>query len=162
MLIEVGAAAPPFTLEGQAGTVALDDLRGDGPALLAFFKTTCGTCRLAFPVYGDLHRRYGDALPVLAVGQDPLDACRTFLDSHDYDGPVVEDPAPDYPASSAYGIEAVPTLVLVGADGQVQRVTQGWDREEINAWARLLGEHTGGPTDPLSTPEDGRPPFKPG
>ena len=50
MTIEVGARAPEFSLKGTDGrTYALADALARGPLLLAFFKTTCGTCDLAFP-----------------------------------------------------------------------------------------------------------------
>ena len=163
MPVQSGSAAPPFTLEGERGPISLADLHAEGPALLLFFKVTCGTCKLAFPVYGELYRRYADRLPMLAIGQDPREACRDFLDEYDYPGPFAEDRGPDYDVSFSYDIQAVPTLVLIDKAGTVQRVTEGWDREEVNAWATLLAELAGdGAADPVSTPDDGRPPFKPG
>lgn len=163
MPVEPGSVAPAFTLEGERGPIALGDLHAETPALLLFFKVTCGTCKLAFPVYGELYRRYADRLPMLAIGQDPPEACRDFLEEHDFPGPYVEDRAPDYDVSYSYDIQAVPTLVLVDEAGRVQRLTEGWDREEANAWATLLSELTGDPAaEPVSTPDDGRPPFKPG
>lgn len=148
MTIAVGAAAPDVGLPGAA--------------VLAFFKTSCPTCRLAFPVYGELHKRFGDAVPVVAVSQDPLPAARRWLDEMGFEGPVLDDTTGSYAASTAYDLDSVPTTVLIGDDGTVRHVVVGWDRDGVNELARLLGDDTGRFTAPVSTEADGRPAFKPG
>lgn len=142
--------------------MSLTELIDDGPALLLFYKNSCSTCQLAFPVYGELHRRYGDAIPTVAVAQDQVEKARPWLDERDFAGPVLDDLRNRFETSDAYEIETVPTLVLVGEDGTVEHVTQGWDRQDANDWARRLGELSGRGTDPVSTEGDGLPPFRPG
>ena len=167
MPVAPGAAAPDFELpEGGGGRRSLAELAATGPVLLAFFKASCPTCQLAFPVYAELARRYGDAAPVVAVAQDPPAVARPWLDERGFAGPRLDDSA-GYRASDAYGVRSVPTLVLVEPDATVARVTvarveEGWDRDRTNALARELGERTGRRTDPVSTEGDGRPAFKPG
>lgn len=163
MTVAPGAPAPDLRLPGEDGDdITLAELIAPGAAVLAFFKTTCPTCRLAFPVYGELHKRYGDALPVVAVSQDPLDRARPWLDDLGFDGPVLDDASGGYAVSAAYELETVPTTVLIGGDGTVRHVVEGWDREGVNELARLLGDDTSRFTAPVSTENDGRPPFKPG
>lgn len=159
MPIKPGDTAPDFTLLGEDGEVSLADLT---PALLLFFKNSCPTCDLAFPVYGELHRRYGDALPLVAIGQDQIEKSRPWLDERDFAGPVLDDLRNRLGTSADYDLETVPTLVLVGEDGTVAHVTEGWDREDANDWARRLGELTDRPAEPVSTEGDGLPPFRPG
>lgn len=132
-----------------------------GAALLAFFKTTCPTCRLAFPVYGELERRYGDVVPVVAVSQSPMDVAATWLAEHGFAGPVLDDEAGRFTVSAAYQVGSVPTLVLV-EDGRVADTSEAWDRDRVNRWAFELGTRTGRSTAPVSTEADGRPLFKPG
>jgi hypothetical protein len=135
---------------------------GEGPALLAFFKTGCPTCQLSFPVWGELSRRYGDAVDVVAVSQDPQSAARPWLDERGFDGPLHDDSA-GFPLSRAFEVDVVPTLVLVGEHGVVLDVEEGWSRDAANAWDERLAELTGRASPgPLSTPEDGLPPYKPG
>ena len=62
-----------------------------------------------------------------------------------------------YAVSEAYGLEAVPTVFLVGADGDIQQAIAGWNRDVWNALAADLGV-----SEPLSTPDDGLRPFRPG
>ncbi|MGH9282943.1 MAG: TlpA family protein disulfide reductase [Acidimicrobiales bacterium] len=162
MPLPAGADAPTFRLPDGEGTPrTLGDLAPEGTALLAFFKTSCPTCRLAFPVYGELARRYGDALPVVAVTQSAMDTTRPWLDEHGFAGPVLDDERGRFSVSRAFDVRAVPTLVLV-EDGKVVATSEAWDRVRVNDWARELGGRTGRDTSPVSTEADGRPVFKPG
>lgn len=163
MTVAVGTKAPTFNLpSSEAAPRSLTDLTADGPVLLVFFKTSCPTCVLGFPVYAELQRRYGDVVPVVAVSQDPLLATVPWLRGHGFEGIALDDSSGGYAVSAAYGIQVVPTLVLVDAEGKVAAVQEAWDRDGVNALGAGLDEHTGRVLGPVSTPQDGRPPFKPG
>lgn len=162
MPLAPGADAPAFTLPADDGTDrSLDDLTAKGPALLAFFKTSCPVCKMAFPVYAELERRYGDEIPVVAVSQNPADEAGPWLDDVDFHGPTLVDDADGHATSRAYQITSVPSLVMV-EDGKVVAASEGWDRERVNAWATDFGQRTGRDTSPVSVKTDGRPPFRPG
>ena len=163
MPLPTGTPAPAFRLRRDDGTeVQLAELTGDTGALLAFFKTTCPTCATAFPVYGRLAAEYGDAVPVVAIAQDPGGVARSWLDTQGFGGPVLDDAATGYAVSRAFAITVVPTLVFVEPDGTVGDATQAWDRDVTNAWAAQLAQRSGRPAVVVSTPADGRPPFRPG
>lgn len=162
MPLAPGAAAPPFELPDASGAPrSLAELTAGGPALLAFFKTTCPTCGLAFPVIGELERRYGDALPVVAVTQTELATATAWLAGHGFAGPVLDDERARFRVSDAYGVRSVPTLVLV-ENGRVVATSEGWDRDRMNRWAADLGAATGREAPPVSVEGDGRPVYKPG
>ena len=162
MPLAPGSPAPAFELPSSDGTSrSLTDLAAGGTALLAFFKTGCPTCQLAFPVYAELERRYGDAVPVVAVTQDSLDRTVPWLKEKGFAGPVLEDESGGYAVSEAYGVATVPTLVLV-EDAKVAATSEAWDRDQVNAWAGQLAERTGRDASPVSVDGDGRPAFKPG
>lgn len=165
MTLAPGSTAPTFELPALGGDrehIALADLTAAGPALLAFFKNTCPVCRLSFPVWGELAHRYGEGMAMVAVAQDPLTKARLWLEEVGFQAPVVDD-SDDFATSSAYGVDTVPTLVLVGADGQVLDVSEGWDRDRANEWDLALAELTGLPSaGPVSTPSDGLPAYRAG
>ena len=162
MPLAAGAEAPEFKLLDATGTPRrLGDFTATGPTLLAFFKTSCPTCRLAFPVIGELARRYGDAAPVVAVTQSTLATTLPWLEEVGFAGPVLDDERRRFEVSAAYGIRSVPTLVLVDG-GRVVATSEGWDRDRMNRWAAELGALTGRDTSPVSVEGDGRPLFKPG
>lgn len=158
MPIAAGQTAPPVVLD----TVQGETWSRSGPVLLIFFKGSCPTCQLAFPVYGELERRYGDALPIVAVCQDPPREAAKWLADRGFSGPALDDASGGYALSEAYGVESVPTLVLIGTDDHIEKVREGWDRARVNALARVIGERTGRSTAPVSTENDGLPAFKPG
>ena len=162
MPLPAGSDAPSFTLpSGEGRERSLDDLAGEGAALLVFFKTSCPTCVLAMPVVAELERRYGDAVPVVAVTQTAMGTTRPWLAEAGFAGPALDDEQGRYAVSRAYDVQTVPTIVLVD-NGQVVATTQGWDRDRMNEWAVELGTRTGRTTEPVSTEGDGRPVFKPG
>lgn len=158
-----GDRAPAFRLPASDGTPrSLADLSTGEPTLLVFFKTTCPTCKMALPVYGEMALRYGDALPVVAVSQDPMLVTVPWLASHGFGGLALDDTSDRYAVSGAFGIRSVPTGVLVDREGVVSQVVVGWDRAAMNSLAAHLGALTGRSAQPVSTPADGRPPQKPG
>lgn len=162
MPLPAGAEAPPFDLLDAGATPRpLDNVASTGAALLVFFKTSCPTCRLAFPVVAELQRRYGDALPVVAVTQTAMSAAVPWLHELGFDGPVLDDERDGFGLSDAYRIRSVPTLVLVEG-GRVVATGEGWDRDRMNAWARDLGARTGRDASPVTVEGDGRPLYKPG
>ena len=132
---------------------------GDAPVGLFFYKVTCPTCQMAAPTM----RRFDEAFPgrVIGVGQDPVSALERFSDEHDMGIASIEDSHP-YRTSDAYGVGSVPTLFLVGDDGRVLESVAGWDRAGFNHVAATLAELTGSDAALVSTPDDGRPDFKPG
>lgn len=165
MALAPGSDAPEFALPAAGDgneVLSLADLTAEGPALLAFFKTSCPTCQLSFPVWGELARRYGDDVRVAAIAQDPLGKAREWLDGREFEAPVLDD-SDGYVVSKAYDLDAVPALVLVDPDGKVVESSEGWHRDRANSWDTRLAELAGRPSPgPLSPEDDGRPPMKPG
>jgi thiol-disulfide isomerase/thioredoxin len=147
MTIAVGSRAPAVT-----GAPS-------GPHALVFYKVTCPTCQMAAPAFERLAEAYPGT--VAGVGQDPPDRLTSFGREFGMSFPSHADLEP-YPVSDAYGIEHVPTLVVVDASGEVADVVESWDREGLNrASARLAGSLGIDPA-VLSEPGDGLPEFRPG
>jgi thiol-disulfide isomerase/thioredoxin len=146
--LAVGDAAPEIT------GVSFDA----GPSVLFFYKVTCPTCQMAAPTMAALERiAPGRAI---GVGQDPLPELGRFSEIYAIGIRSVEDPPP-YAASDAYEVVSVPTLYLVD-DGAIVDVVGAWDREGFNRVASTIARSVGADPVPVSTPDDGRPAFKPG
>ena len=83
-LLRAGCRAPDFSLarlENGAvrGTADLGKLLADGPALLAFFKTTCPVCQMTLPFLERIHRgRTPGSLDVYGVSQDDAETTQEF------------------------------------------------------------------------------------
>ena len=147
--LDVGQVAPPIP------GVAL----GDGPVGLFFFKVTCPTCQLAAPTMAAFERAYPGR--VVGIGQDPQDVLDAFGGIHGMGIRSIED-RPPYDVSNRYGIESVPTLIVVGDDGTVVDSVGAWDREGFNGASERIADELGVEAVVVSEPSDGLPSFKPG
>ncbi len=139
-----GTAAPDAPFLGLSGeTLRTKDIVAGAnglPVLFAFFKVSCPTCKLAWPYLKKLNALYGGhAVRVVGVCQNDATAGKAFYEEFGkatFD--LTVDPEPSFTASNAFGVEAVPHLVLVSAEGTIERVTTGWSRKEIEGLGRAL------------------------
>src|SRR5438309_1384772 len=97
------------------------DARRKGWLLLAFFKTTCGTCQFTFPYLQKLADAYGASgkFTVWGVSQDDAERTKAFADQYGVKFPLLLDR--ELYHSMIYGLTNVPTLFLADGSGMVQR-----------------------------------------
>jgi thiol-disulfide isomerase/thioredoxin len=133
--------------------------RTDAVRAIFFYKVTCPVCQMAAPRLGDLARAFPGH--VVGVGQDPPQELADFEGRF---GMALGSRAdlPPYDLSNAYGVRVVPTTFLLAADGAVLDVVESWDRAGLNGLARRLADLTGSEFRPVSSPDDGLPPYRPG
>ena len=138
-LLDPGSRAPDFRLPRlDGGTTALQEILGNGPAVIAFFKTTCPVCQLTFPFLERIHQ--GGRLPVYAISQDDAEDTREFNRQFGVTLPTLLDTGRSgYPVSDAFGISSVPTTFLIERDGRISRVIEGWSKREIEWLGGLAG-----------------------
>lgn len=142
------------TLDGAERSVAAT--WSDGTAILVIGHRDCATTRLTLPYVDRLHRRKPEAVTVVAVLQDDAAAARDLADDLGLELPILLEPDP-YLLSSELELRSVPTVFLVGTDGQIQRASEGFRRDDLEGLARAIGI-----ADPLFTPEDAAPARRPG
>jgi hypothetical protein len=122
--------APAFALPSTGtGHMSLGDVLAGGAAAVMFVTDDCPTCELALRRLAAV----GAAITVVCES-DPAAAAR-LAQRTGHAGPMLAEPPP-YETSRAYGLEAVPTTVAIGADGGVTGAVVGWD---AGALAELLG-----------------------
>ncbi|MFZ5925831.1 MAG: TlpA family protein disulfide reductase [Acidobacteriota bacterium] len=137
-MLSKGQTAPDFELERlEGGRISLRQVLERGPAAIVFFKASCPTCQLALPF---LDRMRGGALPVYAVSQDDAARTREFLRQFPVGLPVLLDAAAaGYPASSAFGIEYVPSLFVIEVDRTISESCEVFDRRVYEALGARAG-----------------------
>ena len=138
-LLDSGSRAPDFRLPRlDGGTAALQEIVANGPAVIAFFKTTCPVCQLTFPFLERIHK--AGTLPVYAISQDNAEDSREFNRELGLTLPTLLDTGRSgYPASNAFGISSVPNVFLLESDGGISRVIEGWSKREIEWLGGLAG-----------------------
>ena len=141
-------------LEGRVLPLARG-VAGRRRALVLIGHRDCSTTRLALPFFERIHRRRTRGTAVLVL-QDDAAAARELSAELRLSVPIRLEPAP-YALAGALQLEAVPTLVLVERDGRIARVSEGFDRDALEALAARLGV-----SGALFEPGDRAPAFRPG
>jgi peroxiredoxin len=152
-MLSAGDKAPSFTLPAVDGGEEITDPWTEGQTVVAFFKVSCPVCKMVAPM---LTKLTDAGVRVVAVGEDPPAAITAYNEAHNQRATALSQPPP-YAVSEAYGLEAVPSIFLIAPDGEIERAIAGWNRD---TWNELAA--TAGATEPLSTPDDGLRPFRPG
>ncbi len=163
MTVEVGARAPNFSLKGTDGeSYTLAAALAHGPVLLVFFKTTCGTCDLAFPYINRLRESYpDDGWSLWVVAQDTPEDAGRYASAYAMTYPVL--PHVDgYTVSKAYDPPATPTLFLIDRAGRIAQQSAGFHKAELNSLSAGLAERLGVKPVVIAAADDGNPDFKPG
>jgi len=118
----VGVTAPDFALPAATGgNVRLSEHRGE-VVVLAFWSSACGTCLSELAALDQLQQTYRPAgLVTLAVSvEDDVMRSARFAADHPARFPLLLDRKKT--VSRAYGIERLPTTVLIDRRGRVQAV----------------------------------------
>ncbi len=125
--------------------MSLHQLIERGPALLLFVSEECPTSALTL-------RRLAPVVPALvdtgvsvaAVFADPLDVAARTARRAGFSAPVLSEPTP-YEVSRAYGLETVPTAVLVDTTGAECGRVVGWDVDGLQALLDAAAPSAGAP-----------------
>jgi peroxiredoxin len=122
----VGKAAPDFTLKDLDGkSVSLASLKGR-VVILDFWATWCEVCKESLPRlqgYAAAHQTEG----VLVYGinlEDTAADAKKFWTDNKLTLPTLLDP--DGRVGKAYGINPLPTTILIDRDGKVVKVIDGY------------------------------------
>ena len=126
----VGKPAPelslPVAANGAAGArMSLADLKGH-PVLLDFWASWCGPCAMEAPVLDRVARRFEKkGLVVMGVNvSDTPDVIRAYATQKGLSYPMVVDAGSA--ASSRYGVQQLPSLVVIDRQGNVMAFLTGW------------------------------------
>jgi peroxiredoxin len=132
--------APEISLPATDGVqFSLQDALKRGPVLVAFFKVSCPVCQYTFPFIERLHKNYGDEkITIVGVSQDSLRDTNAFLKEYGITFRTLLDDPKVYAVSNAYGLTTVPTLFLIGQNGQIEISSVGWVKQEIEDINRKL------------------------
>ncbi len=125
----VGTQAPPFAmglLDG--GSLDMAEHRGKNVVVLDYWATWCRPCRSALRTTEELAEKYAGRNVVFAAVNlmETPGQIRAYSDKHELKLPVALDPEGTH--AELYGIEAVPTTIIIGLEGTVQTFQEGHDR----------------------------------
>jgi peroxiredoxin len=158
-----GKTAPTFDLSGMDGkTYSLKDALARGPVLAAFFKVSCPTCQYTFPFLERLYQQFrAQSAQVWGISQDTARDSQRFAKTYGITFPILIDEEP-YETSQEYGLEYVPTLFLIAADGQVESSSDGFSKVDLLGMQKSLAKRLSVTPPPLFLQSEKIPEYKPG
>lgn len=161
-MIAPGGLAPHFTLLGLDGReYSLPADQGGQPLLIAFFRVACGTCDIEFPYIHRLQAAYPGGWRLWTISQDDPERTRAYRDRFGITAPVLID-APALDVSLLYDPPSTPALFLVGPNGRVEFVLEGFDKTDLNEISRRIAAYVGAEAAEVAPAGDGNPPMRPG
>jgi peroxiredoxin len=132
------AAAPDFSLPARDGSaVRLSDLRGQ-VVMINFWATWCGPCRQEMPLLEQIHARYEPlGFTLLGVNVEPDSApAQAWLKGMPVSFPILFDR--ENAVSAQFGVEAMPSSVLIDREGRVRHVHRGYKPGDESTYADLI------------------------
>ncbi len=138
--LTVGAEAPDFELTSFDGeTVKLSSLRGQ-VVVLDFWATWCGPCKRGLPVLNEVVKWAAtEGLPVKFFGVNcweqgdsaaKLAGAKRYWDGQKFAFQSLFDGEDSVVAK--YGVTGIPTSFIIGRDGKVEVVHQGFDPSMVD------------------------------
>lgn len=162
MAIDTGIAAPDFELQSvEEKSFSLKDALSRGPVVAVFFKVSCPTCQYAFPFIERLHQLSADSpAQFWGISQDSREETVEFCQEYGVSFPVLLD-EDGYAASNDYGLHFVPSIFLIGSDGEVQLMSEGFCKVDLLEIQNKLNLGNGSGEELFKAGED-VPEFRPG
>jgi peroxiredoxin len=136
--VNPGAPAPAFTLTARdGGKVSLADLKGQ-VVMINFWATWCGPCRQEMPLLAQLHDKYEPlGFTMLGVNVEPDSAAAVaWLKGVPVTFPILFDT--DSAVAGRFGVEGMPSSVLVDRNGQVRYIHRGYKPGDEAKYADMI------------------------
>jgi len=136
--VNPGAPAPAFTLAARdGGKLSLADLKGQ-VVMINFWATWCGPCRQEMPLLAQLHDKYEPlGFTMLGVNVEPDSAAAVaWLKGVPVTFPILFDT--DSAVAGRFGVEGMPSSVLVDRNGQVRYIHRGYKPGDEAKYADMI------------------------
>jgi len=162
-VLKVGESAPDFGLVATDGKrYSLQEGLKLGPVLVAFFKVACPTCQYTFPFLERLNQQLRSSkVQIWGISQDGVKDNQRFARDYSVTFPILIDEYP-YQLSRQYGLEYVPSILLIAADGSLAIKSEGFVKRDLLEIQKALAQTLSASVGALFSPKENVPEYKPG
>ena len=139
MLISKSHIAPQFTLQNENGIAfSLTEIVSQtSPLLLIFYKFNCPTCQFAFQYLPEIANALGNG-HFVAIAQDNALDIKAFKSKYAVGFEILSDPYPYEVSIGKYGIDFVPTCLVIEKDKSVSEVAVAFDKKFTESFSNRL------------------------
>jgi len=130
--------APDFALPArEGGELRLSELKGQ-VVMINFWATWCGPCRQEMPLLEQINSKYEPlGFTMLGVNVEPDSAAaQAWLKNIPVSFPILFDRKSE--VSSSFGVEAMPSSVLIDREGRVRHVHRGYKPGDEAVYSDLI------------------------
>lgn len=136
-------ALPPVAYPDTSGKqISLKNIQGKKATLIVFWASWCAPCRKEIPSLKALYSKYkekGVSIVSISVDQN-ISAWKKAVREEQMPWPNLANlPAAHQPVMELFGINAVPTLLLIDKDGQMLLTDPGLEEVEAKISSLLSG-----------------------
>lgn len=141
---KIGRVAPDVQISplSPGSDVKISDYKGK-VVLLDFWATWCAPCRATMPAISALQEKYGSSgLVVLGITNEDratVMAAKSSMPEFAYDLFLDTKGA----ANGWYGVESLPTMVIIGRDGKIFHEEKGGNQEVVQRLESKIREALG-------------------
>lgn len=138
--------APFVTRDLEGNEINLADHLGQKAILLDFWSIYCGPCIEEMPALIDMYEKYNDmGLEIFGISLDSRFNARRlgkFVESYEHEipYPIIHDAQAEI--RRLYGIDSLPTSILVDTDGTAQVFFVGFSEAELDTAIRQILRQT--------------------
>lgn len=135
-------SATTMAEETDSAALDLSQYQGD-VVVLDFWASWCGPCRRSFPWLNEMHTKYQqDGLVVIGVNLDARqEDAAEFLE--DYPAAFKIHFDTDATLAFQYGIQAMPSSVVIGRDGEIRASHSGFKVKQQDEYEAILVDALG-------------------
>jgi len=111
------------TIDAPGSTAGEQSIPADGPLVVDVMSVTCSVCEDSMPALVEAYEQYGETVSFLSVSTDPVgfsvekSTLAEWWADHDGQWPLGIDP--QLSVTQALSVSAVPTTVLIDAEGRI-------------------------------------------
>jgi thiol-disulfide isomerase/thioredoxin len=116
------------TVDGN--DVAMTDYKGK-VVVLSFWASWCAPCRHELPILAGIQRAGKDKVKVIAVNVEDARAFRRAAKILEKVELLLVNDVREH-AAKAYGIKAIPEMILVSKDGRIMKMYRGYDEKKLD------------------------------
>lgn len=128
-------------IDAKGGQTQLSDFAGM-PVIVNFWATWCPPCRNELPAFDKVADEYDGKIQFMMVDltdgrSETVEGAKAFAAEHGYTFPLFFDTMGE--GSEAYGVRAIPTTVVITADGEIEQLhVGGMDEQTLRGYAERV------------------------